>query len=111
MLIASRQAWYADFGRLFYLPDRAASRSPALARILAEVADWVARVIAIGRASGVVGDDLPASLQAELVFAVLQAMDRWSLHHLDRMEETEQASLLASQFDALRRLLAPAPSL
>lgn len=110
LLIASRQAWYADFGRLFYLPDRAASCSPALARVLAGVADWVARVIAVGRASGAVGDDLPASLQAELVFAVLQAMDRWSLHHLDRLDETAQARLLAGQFDALRRLLAPAPS-
>jgi AcrR family transcriptional regulator len=109
LLIASRQAWYADFGRLFYLPDRAASRSPALARILAEVAGWVARVIAVGRASGAVGDDLPASLQAELVFAVLQAMDRWSLHHLDRLDEAAQAKLLAGQFEALRRLLAPNP--
>ncbi|HEU4962106.1 MAG TPA: helix-turn-helix domain-containing protein [Sphingomonas sp.] len=107
LLIASRQAWYADFGRLFYLPDHAASRSKVLAHILAEVADWVARVIAVGRASGAVGDDLPASLQAELVFAVLQAMDRWSLHHLEDLDETTQANLLASQFDALRRLLAP----
>ena len=111
LLIASRQAWYADFGRLFYLPDLAASRSPALARILAEVADWVARVIAIGRASGVVGDDLPASLQAELVFAVLQAMDRWSLQHLHQLDEAAQATLLARQFGALRRLLEPAPGL
>jgi len=109
LLIASRQAWYADFGRLFYLPDRSASRSPALARVLAAVADWVARVIAVGRASGRVGDDLPPSLQAELVFAVLQAMDRWSLHHLDRLDEKARADLLAGQFDALRRLLAPAP--
>ncbi|MGN6269026.1 MAG: TetR/AcrR family transcriptional regulator [Sphingomonas sp.] len=108
LVIASRQAWYADFGKMFYLPDRAASRSAALTRILAEVADWVARVIAVGRASGAVGDDLPASLQAELVFSVLQAMDRWSLHHLDRLDETAQARLLASQFNALRRLLEPA---
>lgn len=107
LLIASREAWYADFGKLFYLPDLAASRSPALARILAEVADWVARVIAVGRASGAIGDDLPASLQAELVFAVLQAMDRWSLRHLDQMDEAAQAGLLTRQFDALRRLLAP----
>lgn len=109
VLNASRQAWYADFGRLFYLPDLAASRSPALARILAEIADWVARLLAVGRASGVVGDDLPASLQAELAFAVLQTMDRWSLGHLDALDETAQAALLARQFTALRRLLDPSP--
>lgn len=107
LLIASRQAWYADFGRLFYLPDLAPSRSPALTRILANVADWTARVIAVGRTSGAIDDDLPASLQAELVFAVLQAMDRWSLHHLDQLDEAGQADLLTRQFDALRRLLEP----
>ena len=82
-----------------------------LARILAQVADWVARVLAVGRASGAVGDDLPASLQADLVFAVLQAMDRWSLHHLDRLDEAAQSTLLARQLNALRRMLTPAQAL
>ena len=50
-----------------------------------------------------------ASAAEALLIAPLQAMDRWSLHHLDRLDEATQARLLAGQFDALRRLLAPAP--
>jgi hypothetical protein len=64
-------------------------------------------VLAVGRDCGAVRDDLPASLQAELVFAILQAMDRWSLEHLDDFDEAEIADLAQRQLDLLRRLLAP----
>jgi AcrR family transcriptional regulator len=106
---AGRRAWYVDFGKLFYLADLSAERHPALGRVLAGISDWVGRVLAVGRASGAVREDLPATLQAELVFAVLQAMDRWSLQHLDALDEDAHAALLKSQLDALQRLLAPAP--
>jgi AcrR family transcriptional regulator len=105
---AGRRTWYVDFGKLFYLADISAERHPALGRILAAISDWVGRVLAIGRASGAVREDLPATLQAELVFAVLQAMDRWSLQHLDALDETARAALLKSQLEVLQRLLAPA---
>jgi hypothetical protein len=49
--------------------------------------------LAVGRACGAVRDDLPASLQAELVFALLQAMDRWSLRHMHEFDEAAIAGL------------------
>ncbi|MGN6144175.1 MAG: TetR/AcrR family transcriptional regulator [Mesorhizobium sp.] len=103
---SARQDWYADLGRLFYLPDLSAERSAALQRVLAGVADWLGRVLAVGRACGAVRDDLPASLQAELVFALLQAMDRWSLRHMHEFDEAAIAGLAHRQFEAMQRLLA-----
>lgn len=104
---AKRKDWYADLGRIFYLPGLSAERSAALQRVLAGVADWLGRVLAVGRACGAVRDDLPASLQVELVFAVLQAMDRWSLHHMRDFDDKALAELTRGQFAALRRLLSP----
>jgi len=104
---SGKQDWYADLGRIFYLPDLSAERSASLRRVLAGVADWLGRVLAAGRACGAVRDDLPASLQAELVFAMLQAMDRWSLRHMQEFDEIAIAQLARRQFSALRRLLEP----
>jgi AcrR family transcriptional regulator len=106
---SSKQDWYADLGRIFYLPDLSAERSAALQRALAGVTDWLGRVLAVGRACGAVRDDLPASLQAELVFALLQAMDRWSLRHMQEFDEPAIAGLAHRQFEAMRRLLATGP--
>jgi len=104
---SARQEWYADFGKMLYLPDLSAEQGAALQRVLAGVAGWVGRILAVGRDCGAVRDDLPASLQAELVFSVLQAMDRWSLHHMGDFDEAEIANLARRQLDLLRRLLAP----
>jgi AcrR family transcriptional regulator len=103
--VLMRKAWYSDLGRLFYLADLSTERSPALQQVLMRIAEWVARALAAGRACGAVRDDLPATLQAELAFAVLRAMDRWSLRHMDEIEAGDD--LVARQLDALRRLLAP----
>jgi hypothetical protein len=92
---------------MLYLPDLSAEQGAALQRVLAGVANWVGRILAVGRDCGAVRDDLPASLQAELVFSVLQAMDRWSLHHMGDFDEAEIANLARRQLDLLRRLLAP----
>ncbi|WP_235499590.1 TetR/AcrR family transcriptional regulator [Frateuria sp. Soil773] len=103
----AKPAWYADLGKLFYLPDVSAERSAAMRRLLAGVDRWVQAVLKAGRACGAVRDDLPASLQAELAFAVLQAMDRWSIRHMETMGAAARRRLAASQLDSLRRLLAP----
>lgn len=91
---------------MFYLPDLSAERGAALQRVLAGVTDWVDRVLAVGRDCGAVRHDLPASLQGELVFAVLQAMDRWSLRHMRDSHRDGIADLAQRQLDLLRRLLA-----
>ena len=105
--VSSREEWYTDFGKLFYLTDVSAKQSPALRRTLAQIADWLARTLAAGRSCGAVRDDLPATLQAELVFAVLQAMDRWSLQHIHEFNQKNLKQLAMRQLNTLRRVLAP----
>lgn len=104
---SAKQDWYADLGRILYLPGLSDERSAVLQRVLSGVADWIGSVLAVGRTCGAVRDDLPASLQAELVFAVLQAMDRWSLRHMREFDGKALAGLAQAQFAALRRLLSP----
>lgn len=103
----AKPAWYADLGKLFYLPDVSAERSAAMRRLLAGVDGWVQAVLKAGRSCGAVRDDLPASLQAELAFAMLQAMDRWSVAHMDDMKPAQRRRMASAQLDTLRRLLAP----
>jgi AcrR family transcriptional regulator len=107
LAISAQQAWYIDAGKLFHLPDAPAAQSPALQRALIHSAQWLDEALAVGRECGAVRDDLPAPLQGELVFAVLQAMDRWSLQHKDAMDATAWQRLADLQLDAVRRLLAP----
>lgn len=100
-------AWYTALGKLFYLPDVPAGCSPAMRRLLDGVDRWVQAVLKAGRACGAVRDDLPASLQAELAFALLQAMDRWSVAHMDAMKPAQRRRIAGQQLALLRRLLAP----
>lgn len=103
----AKPAWYTGLGKLFYLPDVPAERSAAMRRLLAGVDRWMQAVLKSGRACGAVRDDLPASLQAELAFAVLQAMDRWSVAHMDAMKPAQRRRIAGQQLATLRRLLAP----
>lgn len=105
--LSARQPWYIDLGKLFYLADVPVEGSQALKRCLARFAAWLDAALAAGRTSGAVRDDIPATLQAELVLAVLQAMDRWSLHHSEDFVDDERQLLVTKQLAALRRLLAP----
>ncbi|MCH7232425.1 TetR/AcrR family transcriptional regulator [Glycomyces sp. L485] len=94
---------FATLPKLFYLPD--APRS--LARTRARIDDWIDGALEAGRSAGAVGDDLPASLQRELVRAVLWVMDEWSVANMDDLTETELDRLADAQLEAIRRLLAP----
>lgn len=105
--VLAKPAWHTDLGKLFYLPDVPAGHSAAMRRLLAGVDRWVQAVLKAGRASGAVRDDLPASLQAELAFAVLQAMDRWSVAHMDAMKPAQRRRVAGQQLALLQRLLAP----
>lgn len=107
LAVSAQQPWYIDAGKLFHLADAPVAHSPALQQALAESAQWLDDVLLVGRASGAVRNDLPASLQGELAFAVLQAMDRWSLQHMDAMDTTARQRLADHQLDSLRRLLGP----
>lgn len=107
LAVSLRQEWYSDLGKLFYLPDLASAQSPALQQVLGRVAEWLKDVLTAGRACGAIRTDLPASLQATLVFAILQGMDRWTLQHMHEFDLATGSALAQAQLDALRRLLAP----
>jgi AcrR family transcriptional regulator len=95
---------YAALGRMFYLSGP--SDGSAVSRPLASVEAWVQAVLAIGRESGTVRQDLPVGLQSRIVFAVLRAFDEWSVQHLDTIPVEQWPELMAAQKTALRRLLA-----
>lgn len=107
LALSAKQPWYLDLGKLFHLADAPFAGSPALQRCMAAAATWLDAALAAGRASGAVRDDMPPALQGELAFAVLQAMDRWSLANADALDHDGRRRLATQQIDALRRLLAP----
>lgn len=105
--LSARQPWYIDLGKLFHLTDVPADGSPALRSCTAQAVAWLDAVLTVGRDDGAIRDDMPADLQCELVFAVLQAMDRWSLQHAHEFDEAFGRMLATQQLVALQRLLAP----
>lgn len=90
-------------GRVFYL----SADSAATGEVFASIRSWLDGVLAVGRESGAVVDDLPAELQAHVVFAVLRAFDEWTLRHVDDLEEQFAGTLVDHQFAAVQRLLSP----
>ncbi|WP_035735796.1 TetR/AcrR family transcriptional regulator [Glycomyces arizonensis] len=94
---------FTALARLFYLPDAPASLDASRSRIDA----WIDRALEAGRSVGAVGEELPVSLQRQLVRAVLWAMDEWSVTNMDHLTEDELILLADAQLEAMRRLLAP----
>jgi AcrR family transcriptional regulator len=107
LAVAARGDWYADVGRLFYLPDAPVQNSPTMREVLQSIGEWLSQALASGRACGAVRDDLPLSLQMALVSDVLRCLDGWSLQHLHEYPKHAQADITRLQIDILRRLLAP----
>lgn len=106
LAVAARGDWYADVGRLFYLPDAPVQQSPMMREVLQSIGTWLSQALAGGRACGAVRDDLPVSLQMALVNDVLRCLDRWSLQHLREYPGPAQTDITRVQIDVLRRLLA-----
>jgi len=107
MVLGQREVWFTDLGRLFYLADAPSGEGSALGRALAGVDEWLEQALAAGRASRAVRDDLPTSLQRQLTFAVLRAMDDWSLQHMEDLDTQQRLRLVEAQLGTIRRLLAP----
>jgi AcrR family transcriptional regulator len=96
---------YAALGRIYYLSGAPHGAGGAVSRSLASVESWVRGMLEIGRNSGAVRTDLPVELQAQLVFAVLRALDEWSVRHLDSIPAEQWTGILLAQKAAIRRLL------
>lgn len=111
-----REDSFMALGRMFYLSGVPDDTGNAVAETLATVQEWLRQVLLVGRESGAVRDDLPLSLQCRLVFAVLRALDEWTIIHGPTLPPDDVAALVRSQFGAIRRLLdadeanAPAPT-
>lgn len=103
---ASADDAFLALGRMFSLstPDDAAE---SVRSALAAIESWLDSVLAIGREHGDVRDDLPIGLQRTVTFAVLRAMDDWTLANAADLDPRELERLVDAQFATLRRLLAP----
>jgi AcrR family transcriptional regulator len=98
---------FNDLGRMFYLSETPADAQQAVTEAMASIEAWLHDVLLAGRGSGAVRDDLPITLQVRLVFAVLRALDEWSLANIDELEAPEIAALERSQLATIRRILEP----
>ncbi|WP_022884656.1 hypothetical protein [Glaciibacter superstes] len=102
---------FVALGRMFYLSGTPAEANRAVGKALSSVQDWVRDVLVVGRESGAVRDDLPVSLQSRLVFAVLRAMDEWTLT-IDRARSADNIPhLVGAQLATVRRMLEPSPGI
>lgn len=97
---------YAALGRMFYLAGAPETGGSAVSQALASVESWVQAVLEVGRHSGQLRQDLPVGLQSRLIFAVLRALDEWSVRHLDTIPDEQWPELMQAQKAAVRRLLA-----
>lgn len=106
LAVAARHEEFLLLGRMFYLdaPDSAKS---AVSGMLTAVRNWVQAVLEIGRQCGAVRTDLPAELQAELVFRTLQVFDEWTLARYEDFAPADRQALADAQFATIRRTLAP----
>jgi len=105
--VAAREDWYADAGRLFYLPDAPVEHSPAARETVGAMRAWLVGVLEVGRSCGAVRTDLPVALQATLATDVVQSLDRWSLAHSQEYPDAEaRATIGRILTDVLRRVLA-----
>lgn len=106
--VLTRDDAFADLAHMLY-DRRPPSGSDAGARVIAAAESWLDELVVVGRSCGAVRSDLPSSLQGLLAFAVLRAMDEWSVAHLDDLPPEDISPLMAAQFAALRRMLEAEP--
>jgi AcrR family transcriptional regulator len=106
LAVSEQQPWFLALGTLFYRTPDAGTAD--FSGVYGRVRDWVDHALLAGQASGDVRTDLPFSLLAESVFALLQALDRWSVEHYASFTAEEARDAGRVQADFLRRMLAPA---
>jgi AcrR family transcriptional regulator len=96
---------FVMFGRLLYQPDIPSGEGSAVREVRDAVSHWLGAVLHHGQDEGVIRRDLPLSLLEELTFAVLQAMDRWSVRHIDLVTGEDGKRMVKMQLAVIRRLL------
>ena len=105
LLVSEEQPWLLAFGKLFY--QSPSSNGVGIDRVYAAVRRWVEETLVAAQSSGAIRNDVPLDLLAESVFALLQALDRWSVQHLESFSRDEATTAARMQADFLQRMLAP----
>lgn len=98
---------FLALGRMFYLSDTSDHGEGAVAEALGSIDAWLRDVLSAGRESGAVRNDLPVTLQGELLFAVLRAFDEWTVTRSAGLEPDELSRLVGAQLATIRRILEP----
>lgn len=104
--VAQRETFLA-LGRMFYLSGTPDDARGAINTALIGIEDWVGAVLEVGRDGGTVRVDIPASLQRQLVFAVLRTLDEWTVTEPGVLPTSDYGRLLEAQLGIIRRLLQP----
>ena len=104
LVVAEQQPWFLALGRLFYRSPDAGSAD--IGGVHLRVRRWVERALLAGQECGAIRTDVPFSLLAESVFALLQALDRWSVEHYESLTPDEARATASTQTDFLKRMLA-----
>lgn len=107
--VGLQQPWYFSVANIFYQRRSPGVTPPAVSAVLAASEEWVTRALKAGQAGGDIRTDLPFDLLAEAVFALLQALDRWSARNAATFSAEELHDAARAQSEFLRRMLAPSP--
>ena len=83
------ETWY--LGEMFHRPI--SEDDGQLQKLRDDVELWLRRAVVHGRKVGVVRDDLPEELLAELTLAVLRTLDRWAVSHKLHSPGTPEPSM------------------
>jgi AcrR family transcriptional regulator len=104
--LSEQDEFFADVGRLFYLPGVPRSADGEIVRAEIAVEEWLTAALEAGRACRAVRTDMPVSLQDSLALAVLRACDEWVLAQ-PAPDSADLAALARRLVAMLRRMLAP----
>ena len=105
--LSAQKPWYVDMGKLIYLPDAPVEESPALKQFTSVIDHWLEDIIDTGQRVGAIRDDLPRSLLIALTKGIAQALDEWSVTHLNELDRDTLATTAQLQVEMFQRLLAP----
>lgn len=97
--------WYVRLARSFHRFRTDHGTSPAARRVLDNTRRSFEALIRRGQELGVVRDDLPLPLLAEMTRAVDDAGGRWLLDHWEEFTREERNRLADAQMDVIRDML------
>jgi AcrR family transcriptional regulator len=96
-----------EIARMFYRCIDTPDESELVAPYMQDVRNWMARILRRGQALGELRDDLPESLQIDIVLAMGMTIDRWLLARWNDMTQAERLTVFRSTFDLFIQMMTP----